>query len=61
MEIPRKIIKNRKEYTFIKRYRNFILYKETKTGFKECFKIQDLGLIEKQSKIININPSKVKI
>ena len=61
MKIPKKIVKKRREYTFIKRYRNFILYKETKTGFKECFKIDELGLIEKQSKIININPSKVKI
>lgn len=30
------------------------------TGAKECFNKQELGLIEKQKKVTNISPEKVK-
>lgn len=47
MEIPKKIIKDKKEFKLIKEYKHYGLY-ETSTGYKECFDRFDLGLMPKQ-------------
>ena len=46
MKIPKIIRKNNKEYIFVKKYPNYIMYKDMITGVKECFKPQELGLIK---------------
>lgn len=43
----KKVIVQGKEYTFVKDYPNFTLYRDEK-GFKTCFDDYDLGLIEKR-------------
>ena len=60
MKIPKVIEKNNKKYMFIKEYDNFVLYEEMWFGIKECFHKQELGLIEKQERITNLSPEKVK-
>lgn len=43
MNIPKKINKENRTYIFVQRINNrMCLYKEEKTGFKECFLIDDL-------------------
>lgn len=49
MKIPKTISKNRKKYMFVKRYPNFIMYRDMLTGIKECFTYHELGLVKKQS------------
>ncbi len=60
MRIPNIISKNGHEYILVKAYKNFILYKDMRTGVKECFCEHELGLIEKQPKIFNVSPEKIK-
>ena len=60
MTIPKIISKNGHEYILVKEYKNFILYKDMLTESKECFSRQELGLIEKQKRIYNISPNKMK-
>jgi len=43
--ILQKIIKDRKEYIFEKEYSNFVLYRNTQTGIKECFFRNELAEI----------------
>lgn len=47
MDIPKKLIKGNKEYTFIKAYAEgrYALYKDN-LGLKECFKFDELGLVK---------------
>lgn len=43
MKIPEKIIKNNRTYIYQEQCNdNLFLYKEEKTGFRECFLLQDL-------------------
>lgn len=42
MEIPKIIEKNEHIYIFEKRYPNYFLYKDMKTGVKECFHLFEL-------------------
>lgn len=42
MRIPKVIEKDGFVYIYEKEYPNFILYKNLKTGLKECFKLIDL-------------------
>lgn len=44
MKIPQKIKRRGKEYEFVKKYTNFVLYKESKTGIKECFSFFELNI-----------------
>ena len=44
--IPLTITKNRKEYIFVKKYPNFLLYEDLKTKVKECFDFHELGMIK---------------
>lgn len=60
MKIQKIISKNGNQYIFEKEYKNFILYRNMLTGTRECFNRQDLNLIQKQKKIYNISPNKVK-
>lgn len=60
MKIPKIVIKNNNIYRFEKEYINFIMYRNIKTGVKECFKRQELGIIKNPKKISNISPEKVK-
>ena len=50
MTTPKIISKDNREYILVKKYPNFILYKDMITGSKECFKIQELKLILKRRK-----------
>lgn len=59
-KIPKIISKNNREYIFEKEYPNFLMYKDMITGVKECFNRQELNLMQKQKKIYNISPNKVK-
>lgn len=53
MKIPGKIIKNNRTYIYQEQCNdNLFLYKEEKTGFRECFLKQDL---------INLKNERVKI
>jgi hypothetical protein len=61
MKIPNRIRVNDRKYIFIKEYERYILYQDKETGFKECFNRQELGLIKKQPKVVNISPNKVVI
>jgi len=54
------INKNGHEYIFVKKYPNFILYQNRYTKVKECFSMYDLGLINKQEKVYNLSPNKIK-
>lgn len=49
MRIPKVISKGNNVFIFEKEYPNFFLYKDMKTGVKECFKLMDLVQI-KQNK-----------
>lgn len=43
MKIPSKIIKNNRTYIYQEQCNDIVfLYKEERTGFRECFLIQDL-------------------
>lgn len=46
-----KIQKNGKEYKLVKKYPNYFLFEEVKTGFKECFDYFDLGMIKPLYKV----------
>lgn len=50
MKIPKKFKKNNRKYKLVKIYKNYVLYEEEWTGYKECFNKQDLGLIKEQEK-----------
>ena len=50
MKIPEMINKDDREYILVKKYPNFIMYKDKMTGSKECFKMQELQLILKKEK-----------
>ena len=45
MNIPKRLSKVNKEYTFIKAYPNYVLYQDN-LGLKECFKFDELGLVK---------------
>lgn len=50
MKIPKVIIKNKNKYIFVKRYSNYVMYKEKKTGIRECFNLHDIFLITNKIK-----------
>lgn len=60
MRIPKVIGKNNRQYIFVKEYDDFVLYEDMLTMIKECFHKQELGLIEKQERVTNLSPEKVK-
>ena len=62
MRIPKIISKNNHEYIFVKEYPNFVMYEDMITHCKECFKIQDLGLLKEIIKPprADLNVEKVK-
>lgn len=60
MRIPKIIGENNRQYIFVKEYDDFILYEDMLTRIKECFNKQELGLIEKQGRVTNLSPEKVK-
>ena len=47
MKIPLTITKNRKEYIFVQKYPNFLLYEDLKTKVKECFNFQEIYMDSK--------------
>ena len=53
MELLKKFMKKGRTYILIKEYKNFGLYKEEKTKFRECFDKFDLGITGKHPKPIN--------
>ena len=53
MRIPKIISKGERVYIIEKEYPNFVLYKDMKTGVKECFKLVDLVHIEQKVKGTN--------
>jgi hypothetical protein len=48
--IPKILIYNDKKYQFVKEYSNVILYKNIKTGLRECFTKYQLGLVKEKVK-----------
>lgn len=53
MELPKRFKKRCRTYILIKEYKNFGLYEEERTKFRECFDRFDLGITGKQPKPIN--------
>lgn len=52
MRIPKVISKNNHEYILEKQVNEkLFLYKDLLYGYKECFSLYDLGLIEEQTKV----------
>lgn len=43
--IPKKIIKDRREYIFEKEYPNFLMYRVAETGVRECFKREEIAAV----------------
>lgn len=62
MKIPKTIIRNNRKYILVEIYKNFALYQDKVTGYKECFDKFDLGLIKEMipPPKTNINPEKTK-
>ena len=50
MKIPKILKKNNRKYKLLKIYKNYVLYEEEWTGYKECFSKHELGLIKEQEK-----------
>ncbi len=50
MKIPKILKKNNRKYLLVKIYKNYVLYEEELTGYKECFMKHDLGLIKEREK-----------
>ena len=50
MKIPKILRKNSRKYKLLKIYKNYVLYEEEWTGYKECFSKHELGLIKEQEK-----------
>lgn len=50
MKIPKILKKNNRKYKLIKIYKNYVLYKETEVGYRECFSKHELGLIKEQER-----------
>ena len=48
--MPEEVEVKNKKYKLIKIYKNYALYEEIKTGFKECFTKLELGLIPQTRK-----------
>ncbi len=52
MRIPKVISKNNHEYILEKQVNEkLFLYKDLLYGYKECFSLYDLGLLEEQTKV----------
>ena len=52
MRIPKVISKNNHEYILEKQVNEkLFLYKDLLYGYKECFSLYDLGLIEEKTKV----------
>ena len=62
MKIPKIFSKDNHEYILIKEYKNFIMYEDMITHWKECFSRQELGLIKGNNimKGFKLNPQKVR-
>lgn len=62
MKIPKILKKNNRKYKLIKIYENYVLYEETKVGYKECFNKHELGLIKDTGvmKGFKLNPDNVR-
>ena len=46
MKIPLTVTRNKKEYIFVQKYPNFLLYENLKTKVKECFDFHELGILK---------------
>ena len=57
MKIPEKILKNNRTYILVKQVnKKLFLYEAEKKGFKECFSLYDLGLVENRGRNYKIRP-----
>ncbi len=63
MKIPKIVSKKNQKYEFVKQVnKNMFLYKNILYGYKECFTLFDLGIIEEIVPAgTHLNPEKVRI
>lgn len=60
MKIPERIERNRRKYKLVKQVnKKLFLYEQEGTGFKECFSLYDLGLVENRGKVYKLRPENV--
>lgn len=60
MKIPEKIFRNNRMYILVKQVnKKLFLYEQEGTGFKECFSLYDLGLVENRGKVYKLRPENV--
>lgn len=60
MKIPEKIFRNNRMYILVRQVnKKLFLYEAEKTGFKECFSLYDLGLVENRGKVYKLRPENV--
>lgn len=61
MKIPEKIFRNNRTYILVKRVnKKLFLYEQEGTGFKECFSLYDLGLVENRGRNYKLRPELFK-